>query len=335
MTKTILLIKQTSLGDVVHATAPIRSVRTAFPDAHITVLTSTTAADLFLNNRDIDVLLTFDRYRVKSDWWRHPCWALSHIWCSIKKVRSQQFDLVIDLQGSWKTVMFLWAARTRSRFVKGRWWFAQRFCDPRLHAIDEMNGVLQLCGVQPSQEQPILTVSQKDHDRASLILGKVLMSGKKLAVICPMTRWPTKNWSLINFVELVDGITDKFFVVATGSFEDRIHIDRALSSDSSERVMNLAGDLSLTEFIAVMDQADVVVAGDSLPMHVASALDRPLVALFGPTNEALVGPRSPRSLVLRADVGCQRCYRRQFCKQNCINAIPVRSVINAINRVTL
>ena len=60
-----------------------------------------------------------------------------------------------------------------------------------------------------------------------------------------------------------------------------------------------------------------------------------LVALFGPTNEALVGPRSPRSLVLRADVGCQRCYRRQFCKQNCINAIPVRSVINAINRVTL
>ena len=55
MTKTILLIKQTSLGDVVHATAPIRSVRTAFPDAHITVLTSTTASDLFLNNRDIDV----------------------------------------------------------------------------------------------------------------------------------------------------------------------------------------------------------------------------------------------------------------------------------------
>ncbi len=99
--------------------------------------------------------------------------------------------------------------------------------------------------------------------------------------------------------------------------------------------MNLAGDLSLTEFIAVMDQADVVVAGDSLPMHVASALDRPLVALFGPTNEALVGPRSPTSFVLRADVGCQRCYRRQLCKQNCINAISVRSVINAINRATL
>ena len=176
MTETILLIKQTSLGDVVHATAPIRSVRAAFPDAHITVLTSTTAADLFLNNRDVDVLLTFDRYRVKSDWWRHPCWTLSHIWHSIKKVRRQEFDLVIDLQGSWKTVIFLWAARTQSRFVKGRWWFAERFYDPQLHAIDEMDGVLQLCGVQPSQERPILTVSPKDHDRASLILDKLLMS---------------------------------------------------------------------------------------------------------------------------------------------------------------
>ncbi|XXK21551.1 glycosyltransferase family 9 protein [Arenicellales bacterium nBUS_48] len=335
MTETILLIKQTSLGDVVHATAPIRSVRAAFPDAHITVLTSTTAADLFLNNSDIDVLITFDRYRVKSDWWRHPCWTIGHIWHSIRKVRRQEFDLAIDLQGSWKTVMFLWAARTRSRFVKGRWWFAQRFCDPQLHAIDEMNGVLQLCGVQPSQERPILTVSEKDHDRASLILSKVLMSRKKLAVICPMTRWPTKNWSLDNFVELVDEITDTFFVVATGSLEDRIHIDRAFSGDRSESVMNLAGDLSLSEFIAVMDQADVVVAGDSLPMHVASALDRPLVALFGPTNEALVGPKSPTSFVLRADVGCQRCYRRQLCKQNCINAISVRSVINAINQATL
>ena len=73
-----------------------------------------------------------------------------------------------------------------------------------------------------------------------------------------MTRWPTKNWSLNNFVKLVDGITDKFSVVATGSPEDRIHIDRAFSGYPSERIINLAGDLSLTEFIAVMDQADVV-----------------------------------------------------------------------------
>ena len=148
----------------------------------------------------------------------------------------------------------------------------EHFCDPQLHAIDEMDGVLQLCGVQPSQEQPILTVSQKDHDQASLILANLLISKKKLAVICPMTRWPTKNWSLNNFVKLVDGITDKFSVVATGSPEDRIHIDRAFSGYPSERIINLAGDLSLTEFIAVMDQADVVVAGDSLPMHVQSLI---------------------------------------------------------------
>jgi len=61
----ILLIKQTSLGDVVHGTAAIRSVRVAYPDAKVTVLTSTTALPVLENNQDIDTLLSFDRYRVK------------------------------------------------------------------------------------------------------------------------------------------------------------------------------------------------------------------------------------------------------------------------------
>ena len=103
MVRDILLIKQTSLGDVVHATAAIRSVRLAYPKARIAVLTSTTAADVLNPSEDIDDLLTFDRYRVKANWWRRPLWTIGHISKTIKQVRRTRFDIAIDLQGSWKS----------------------------------------------------------------------------------------------------------------------------------------------------------------------------------------------------------------------------------------
>lgn len=329
----ILLIKQTSLGDVVHGTAAIRSVRLARPDARLTVLTSTTAVSVLTDNPDIDELLTFDRYRVKSDWWRHPMWCASHILSTVREVRKNKFDLAIDLQGSWKTVVFLWAAKTRKRFVKGRWLFARRFRKPHLHAIDEMGGVLQLAGITPRQQVPVLHVSRKSHERLDELLRETGAHAQRLAVLCPMTRWPTKNWPLDRFQTLAKRLQDRFYVVIAGASEDR-EVLEAMSRDLSvDRVLNLAGRLSLNEFFALIQRAGLVISGDSLPMHVASSFDTPLVGLFGPTDEGRVAPRSGRSMTLRADNQCRRCYRRSHCVKNCIADIRVEDVEKAIASV--
>jgi lipopolysaccharide heptosyltransferase II len=329
----ILLIKQTSLGDVVHATAAIRSVRLAYPKARIAVLTSTTAADVLNPSEDIDDLLTFDRYRVKANWWRRPLWTIGHISKTIKQVRRTRFDIAIDLQGSWKTVIFLWAARTQNRFVKGRWWFAKRFHQPKLHAVDEMEGVLMLSGIDPQQHHPVLTLKDGDREKAASLLAELPINKRKLAIFCPTTRWPTKNWPLQNYLALAEKLKDHFYVVFTGSPDDKAVIDKWIATASPSKVKNLAGSLSLREFFALMSSADLVVTGDSLPMHAASAFGRPLVALFGPTDEALVGPRSKNSFVLRADVNCVRCYRRRSCEKDCISAISIEAVSSAIQKV--
>ncbi len=333
MIQNILLIKQTSLGDVVHATAAIRSVRLAYPKARITVLTSTTAADVLNPSEDIDELLTFDRYRVKSNWWRRPLWTIGHISKTMKQVRRARFDIAIDLQGSWKTVIFLWAARTKNRFVKGRWWFAKRFHQPKLHAVDEMQGVLMLSGIDPQQHHPVLTLKDGDREKAAGWLAELPIEKRKLAIFCPTTRWPTKNWPLENYFALAEKLKDHFYVIFTGSPDDKAAIDNWITAASPSNVKNLAGSLSLREFFALMSSADLAVTGDSLPMHVASAFGRPLVALFGPTDEALVGPRSENSFVLRADVNCLRCYRRRSCEKDCIGAISIEAVSSAIERV--
>ena len=329
----ILLIKQTSLGDVVHATAPIRSVRMAHPDALITVLTSTTASDILRNNPDIDHLLTFDRYRVKSDWWRRPLWTLGHFARTFWAVRRPYFDLAIDLQGSWKTVIFLWAARSARRYAKGRWWFVECFPQPMAHAIDEMNGVLELAGIKSCQSVPILSLDRHAAETVSSALKKLTNLERPIALLCPFTRWPTKNWPISKFLALAEQLAEDFQVVFTGSSTDRPQIEEAIAEIPSVPAVNLAGRLSLLEFFALAARSKVVVTGDSLPMHVASAFDRPLVSLFGPTNEFLVGPRNDTAKMVRAAVDCQRCYRRRRCPRACIDKITVDEVCTAVRSV--
>ena len=329
----ILLISQTSLGDVVHATAAIRSVREAYPQAHITALTSTTTSDILRTNRDINELLTFDRYRVKSDWWRHPLWTINHFSRTFTAVRKQSYDLAIDLQGSWKTIIFLWAARAARRYAKGRWWFAEHFHQPSLHAIDEMGGVLALAGVRSSYAVPLLDVDLHASLAVDNLLDPSENNEKPIALLCPLTRWPTKNWPMSQFVTLAEQLSDEFQVVFSGSPEDRSVIEQANARGGGRASINLAGRLSLIEFFALVARSGVVITGDSLPMHVASAFDRPLVALFGPTNEDLVGPRNRSARVIRADMDCQRCYRRRRCPRACIGAITVDGVCSAIQDV--
>ncbi|HCK76580.1 MAG TPA: hypothetical protein DHW07_05495 [Gammaproteobacteria bacterium] len=329
----ILLIKQTSLGDVVHATAPIRSVRVAYPDALITVLTSTTASDILSNHPDINHLLTFDRYRVKSDWWRRPVWTLGHFVETFSAVRRPYFDLAIDLQGSWKTVIFLWAARATRRYVKGRWWFAEGFHQPMAHAIDEMGGVLELAGIKSCHSLPMLSVDPHVAETVSGMLPKLTSCERPIALLCPFTRWPTKNWPISKFALLAEQLAEEFQVIFTGSTRDRLQIDEVIAGHSPVSAVNLAGRLSLTEFFALAARSEVVVTGDSLPMHVASAFDRPLVSLFGPTNELLVGPRNDTAKILRAAVDCQRCYRRRRCPRACIDKITVDEVRMAVRSV--
>ena len=105
----ILLIKQTSLGDVLHSTAQVRAIRRAFPNCRITFLTSTTAYDIYRYSPHINKIILFDRYGIKRNWLNHPIQTIKHIFRTIQEVRVEKYDLAIDLQGRWKTIIFLWS----------------------------------------------------------------------------------------------------------------------------------------------------------------------------------------------------------------------------------
>jgi heptosyltransferase-2 len=327
----ILLIKQTSLGDVLHSTAQVRAIRERLPDCGLTILTSTTAYDIYRHSPHVDKVILFDRYRVKRCWWRQPGWVLRHIVETLREVRREPYDLVLDLQGRWKSVIFLWGARASKRFVKGNWWFAHRFYRPQLHALEEMNGVLKLAGLGEGGHQTEFFTSVDEKRSIEHKISRHNLERRPWILCCPVSRWPTKNWPLENYVELACRLLDDVVLVFAGSVEDREAICFSIARLPASRVVNLVGDLSLAEFAELTNRATVVLTGDSFPLHVAVANGCPTVALFGPTDETRVGPIGDSTVIIRsADANCRRCYRRTHCPKACIRKIRPDQVHQAL-----
>ncbi len=324
----ILVIKQTSLGDVLHSTGHVRAIKRQYPDSRLVLLTADTSVDIYRANPWVDEIVQFQRYRVKADWWRRPLWTIGHIVDTARQVRRYRYDIAIDLQGRWKSVLFLYLVAARRKLVKGRWPFLDGFRDRSLHALEEMDRVLERAGIDASDTGMEFAVD--DHARGAA-RGRLVDAGGggDYVVISPFTRWPSKNWSLTRYRELLEALPAGVDRVLTGAASDREQV-ATLEGAGDGRVVNLCGRLDLQEFAALVGGARAMISGDSFAMHLAVACQTPVVALFGPTDETRVGPVGPLSRVLRGDDGCSRCYRRD-CPRRCIDAITPAQVISALS----
>ncbi len=317
---------------MLHATGHIRTIRETFPGCHITLLTASPSHGLFTHNTNIDRILVLEKDKVKREWKRHPVWAIRHIASLIKEVRTSRFDLAFDLQGRLKSVIFLYTAKAHEKFVKGRWLFVKRFKKPEIHAIKEMDHVLALAGISVKNSDMEIHTSTQEQTTIENLLYQINPTKKKILIISPFTRWKTKNWEIQNFRTVIDSLHQDILILLTGLPEKRQEMDTLVTSQNGQTIVNLAGKLTLLELAELLKHANVVLTGDSFPMHLASALHTPLIALFGPTDEDRIGPVGKHSSILRAGDMCQRCYRRDRCTKNCINDIPPERVIREVNQ---
>lgn len=326
----ILVIKLTSLGDVLHSTGHIRTLRESFPDSAITVLTARSSLQIFKHNPNVDDVLVFEKDQVKRHLFRRPWHALRLVYQVIRQVRQRHFDLALDLQGRFKSVIFLYAARARRKYVKGRWPLLPGFVQPQIHAISEMDGVLEKAGLTVRDSSMEIHTSEQERTVIDELLERLNPQGRRLLLISPFTRWPTKNWDIANYAAVITQLDHDLLVAITGVEEQRATIDRLAQDSKHPRIVNLAGQLNLLEFAELIKRAILLITGDSFAMHLAAALNVPVIAIFGPTDERRVGPRGPSS-ILRADA-CLRCYRRTFCKNNCINLVSTQQVLQETQR---
>jgi lipopolysaccharide heptosyltransferase II len=333
----ILILKPSSLGDIIQALPVLRLLKQHFRTAEIFWWIDSAFAPLLENDPDLAGIVRFERRR-----WGHPQnWPeMLH---SIRWLRSQKFDLVIDLQCLFRSGAFAWLSR--GKFLIGldeAREGARGFYDvavPRktfhTHAVDWYLSVLPPLGVPVHNNFQWLPAQPQV---AAAIKSKWPTGGSRWITLQPGARWDNKRWPVERFSELVSLLAKRFpdtrFAIL-GSKEDKL-LGEIISSAEPTRCLDLCGATSLPEMIEWIRLSDFMITNDTGPMHAAAALGKPIVALFGPTEPRRTGPYGQLHNVLRLDLPCSPCLKPtcHFEKLNeCLVGLSPAMVFERVERL--
>lgn len=341
----ILLIKPSSLGDVVHALPVLHGLRTRFPQARIEWLIGSAFAPLVEGHPDVDELIHFDRRRFARVG-RSPRVTKEFVHY-LGGLRARKYDLVIDLQGLFRTGFMGYVTRAPVRIGfggarEGAWLFYTHRMGPfgpDTHAVDRNYAVAALLGFADVPVRFDLALSSSVVSSAASDLARAgRVEGRDLVAVLPGARWDTKRWPADRFAAVIDLIQRESDsqCVLLGSPEEA-DLCRRIADRCRPEPMNLGGRTTLPGLAATIQLADAVLAHDSAPMHLAVALERPLVCLIGPTNPRRTGPFRRAGDVVRLDLDCAPCYLRKLshCRfdHRCMQDLPVEAVVEAMERV--
>ena len=323
----ILIIKPSAIGDIVHALPVLSLLRRRWPEAKISWIVTPACATLLEGHPLLDELIVFNRRRYGHAW-RSPTamWAL---WRAAFDLYQHRFDLVIDLQGLFRSGWMAWQTRAPIRIGysmarEGGWAFYTHRVPGTPLSMQAVERYLKMADALGLGREPVEFVfATNDADRAS-VAAKLppMAAGARFAVLLPGTNWATKRWPVEHFAALVQPIRERFgfeTIVAGGPGDAELAAHIAAPS--------LAGKTSLRELVALLERADLVIANDSGPMHIAAALGRPLVALYGPTSASRTGPHGRMESVLSVDIPCAPCYSRKCSHQSCLRWITPEMVL--------
>jgi len=326
----VLILKPSSLGDVIHALPVLRLLKKSHPDAEVHWWIEESLAPLLEGDPDLDALHIFRRRN-----WRSPLGILREL-RSVLWLRRERYDWVIDLQGLARSAWFGWFSRGAfTAGVDSGREGASAFYDlavprssPETHAVDWNLEVARALGMDVEQDFEWLP-------KATTGAIKLSDPGVKRVAICPGARWPNKRWPAEHFSRLVEELRarDKGMrFVILGSAGDA-EFSRVIAKSDPDACLDLAGKTSLPELVEWLRHARVVVANDSGPLHIAAALNKPLVALYGPTHAGRTGPYGMPDSKMRAALPCAPCQVPTCAnpvERECLRVISPSTVADAV-----
>ncbi len=345
----VLVLKPSSLGDIVHALPVLSLLRRARPQARIAWLVARPFAGLLEEHPLIDELILFDRRRYGQMVW-NPAATLDFV-RFVQRLRQRRFDVVLDLQGLLRSSLIALLTGAAERIGPAdaregaRWLYTRTVRVPDGgHVVDQLRGFARQLGLP--DEPPEFVLPVRDADRAtaaSLLSRQGIEPDRPRIAVLPGARWESKRWPPTHFAELFDRLdagfadrpaADRPALLLLGSSAERELADHILAGTHA-RVVDLVGRTRLGELVALLERASLVVAHDSGPMHVAAALGVPVLALMGPTSPERTGPYGQPAHVLTNPLPCAPCYRRRcpLGHQQCLTGLPPAHVAEHILRL--
>jgi lipopolysaccharide heptosyltransferase I len=335
----ILILRLSSLGDILHTLPAFQSLRTAFPEARIDWLVERQLAFLLGAVEGIDEVIPIDTRAFRGKLTGPGNWR--RLVDPIRMLRDRTYGLSVDFQGLLKTAFLTLAggATTRAGFPKdlvrerpAHWFYNVHARKPGspIH-ITRMNLlVAEAAGASPGMQRVRLRAPDDDIQAIENQLRIDQLSG--FIIINPGGGWPTKRWKADRFGELAATIQKKLglrVIVVTGPGEEPLYAEMA---DQCRAHPPLHYPVSFLQLIPLFERAKLVIAGDTGPMHLACALETPVVGIMGPTSPVRNGPWSERDEVVVHRLPCSYCHGRSCPTRNECMDISADEVFAAVER---
>jgi heptosyltransferase-2 len=327
-----------SLGDVILASSVPLALREAVPNARVTFLTKDTFAPLFRNNPGVDNVISFSRRGN----------ALGDIVSLARELRSERFDLILDLQGTPRSSLLCFLARPRRReradgdgLTRHALVRLKSFSPRRVrHSVARFLSAAQRAfGPVPAARPAVFFDEEEEESAWAFVRSSPGRGGRPIVGICPGARWQTKMWGTERMSALVHMLHGEGIdVCVLGS-----KTDEAVLRDVETRCEELEGvrfySVDLRVLAGLMSRCDCVVSNDSGLMHMSHAVGTPVVAVFGSTvPEFGFYPPDSRSVVISMFFECKPCdvHGQERCKEGdmrCMESIDASRVFDEVRRI--
>src|SRR5260221_7921660 len=320
--KRILVIRLDLIGDLVLSLTVVRALKRTYPEAEIDLLAIPASAKVASFDPNITEIITYD-----PNIWRRPKALLQRknwrearaLW---RKMHTRHYDLAVSVYANWAAILAV-ASGAKRRVgdgpegypgfmtdpvpggIPGRWRHYAPLDDK--HEVDYCLDLAKAAGatLTPEDRIPHLYVDKQSQLEVEQMLHDAGVQPDEQVIVCHVSsnNGQSKRWPIPYWATLIDRLVreEHAQVVLSGASSD-LPIIEGVKRRMRERAINLAGKTSLTQLAALLQRADLVISGDSGPMHMAVAVDTPLIAIYGPTNPLRYVFVSPGAMILRSHI---------------------------------
>jgi heptosyltransferase-2 len=337
--RSILAVRLAYIGDVVLTIPALKPLAQTFPEAEIVFVTSSSAREVFEENPYVDEVITYNAP------WFYPSRKLSIVrqWLKIiRTLRERRFDMAIDFRGDLRNISFLVfpsGARYKVGYdITGGGYLLDRVipCRAKKHKVEfHLDIVRELAEDKIQPDMMNLYPTDSDREKTGNMLHRVgIGAGDVVIGLHPGGRVPLKSWAPSRYATLADLLIEKYHVkiVVTGGPNEVALADRVLAGMKGDGV-NMAGVLSLRQLQVLLRRVNLFVTNDTAVLHIASGVNTPTVAIFGPSEVWDTGPLSEANKVVMRPMKCRetcdtyRCNNKDY--HACLRSIQPAEVMRA------
>lgn len=322
--KKILIVKTSSLGDIIQSFAALSDLRRRFPKAEIDWAVEESFHSLVSAHPLIRKAISLDLKGMKKGWRRSSSWK--KLFSSFRSLRRERYDWIFDLQGNCKSGVVTFFARGKKKVGFGihsvREWPNILFTNVRFEIAKNINIRLQHIDLirqffnDPSYPTELEGVRFKidfsEKEKLTQILRNPKLQRKFKIMVCPGSKWMTKQLSfdtLVHFLKLLEERLDASFLLVWGGEEERILCDQIASSFSSNS--SVIDRLSIPTWQNLMNEMDLILAVDSSALHLCGTSSAPSFSVFGPTSPNIFKPIGHRHQAVQGSCPYGRTFKKQ------------------------